>query len=179
MSLFDHDALQIDRLESFSRDPLTIWTPSGRPVAVAEAASRRNIINWGPKAWRLVENGRTVMTIRDPRHLGRDKFVIEDASGHRLAKVTLTIGTYALIVEVADGFRLKTSTAAGFGAATLFFHDDRKAAEVINPGEDAEPERQVIRFAPSLPPLYRGAILGTAVIAQMLQHKSHLSDLLS
>lgn len=179
MSLFDHDSLLIDRLEPFSRDPLTIRGPSGQPVAAAEAASRRNIINWGPKAWRILENGRTVMTVRDPRHLGRDKFVIEDASGHRVARVTLTIGVAGLIVDVADGFRLKTSTAAGYGPATLFFHEDRKAAEVINPGDDAEPERQTVRFAPGLPALYRGTILGTAIITQMLQHKFHLIDLFS
>lgn len=171
MSLFDHDALEIDLFDHYGKDPLTISTPSGRPVATAEPASRRSLTNRGPKAWRIIEDGQTVLTVTDPHRLGRDKFVIEDASGHQFAKATVTSGTGAILLDIEDRTRMKSSPGAGLEPTTQSFRDDVPAAKATWPSEDAGTTRLALNLAPGLPQLHRAALLGAAIILQMLFHK--------
>lgn len=179
MSLFDSDVLHIDRMEPMSRGPLAISDPSGRRIATVEAAGRRTLINWGPRSWRIVQNGQTVLTVRDPRHLGRDKFTLEDASGRRAARIALKVVSDDLLVDLTDGPRL-IATGAVCPGSTVFLHlHGREAAHIALPPEEQPAAPQVVRLAAGLPVLLRATTLGTALVTQMLIHKTHLSDLLS
>lgn len=179
MSLFDSDVLHIDRMEPMGRDALAISDPGGRQIGAVEAAGRRTLINWGPRSWRIVQNGQTVLTVKDPRHIGRDKFTVEDELGRRAARITLKILSGDLLVDLRDGSRLITKGTIFPGCRIGLYLDGREAADILLPQEEEPTGPQVVRLSSGLPTLLRGTALGTAVVTQMLLHKTHLSDLLS
>lgn len=183
MGLLSCDILHIDRVTDRSAGTAQIHDDTGRaiaqivPAGPPGAPARRN--------WRVVEDGRVVLGVEDPRNAGRDRFRVLDPAGATAADITTTYWHRRQTVTLADGTRLSTAetTELGHGAAqildavmngarqTVTWTTDGRTAATLATALSIHPVPHTLQLAPRLPARLRAVIIGSVIIRDLKNAK--------
>lgn len=104
MGLLSCDILHIGRVTDLRAGGAEIHDETGRPVAQILPAGPSGAL--AVRSWRVVESGRVVLSVEDPRNLGRDRFRILDPAGASAADVATTYWHRRQTVTLTDVARL-------------------------------------------------------------------------
>ncbi|AFV90692.1 hypothetical protein PACID_29270 [Acidipropionibacterium acidipropionici ATCC 4875] len=179
MSLVDQNVLVLQQVRSFLTNDFDILDADGSPVATIHTeGSALSRMFRGNRELTVLEDGRPVLRITDEVNiLSRDSYTVADGSGATLATLTklFTFATRKIQADLADGTSL-LCTGSLFGRSFTISRGDAVAARIERrmPGvADAlmGRDRYALSMDPSLPPSYRGAIIGTVIAIDLIRAK--------
>ncbi len=183
MALVDQNVLILQQIRSFLRNDFAILDASGAQIASihteGSGASRALV---GARDLTVVENGYPVLRISDPPNLfSRDTYTVSDGNGLSMATITkeFSLLSRSMRVELSDGSVLQC-TGSVFRRDFTISQGPAVAARVTRAmvglsqalmGHD----RYVLELAPDLPPLHRGAMIGTVIAIDLIRVKESRS----
>ncbi|WP_257476824.1 LURP-one-related/scramblase family protein [Acidipropionibacterium jensenii] len=179
MALVDQNVLILQQIRSFLRNDFAILDASGAQIAsIHTEGSGASRALAGARDLTVLENGYPVLRISDPPNLfSRDTYTVSDGNGLSMATITkeFSVLSRKLRVELSDGSVLQCAGSL-FGLEFTISQGQAVAARVARrmPGLSAAlmgHDRYLLQLAPDLPPLHRGAMIGTVVTIDLIRAK--------
>lgn len=179
MSLVDQNLLVLQQVKSFLANDFDILDAGGSPVATIHTeGSALSRMFRGNRELAVLENGRPVLRITDEVNVfSRDSYTVADGSGATLATLTklFTFATKKIQADLNDGTVL-LCTGSLFARSFTISRGDAVAARIERRMSGVAEalmghDRYALSMDPSLPPSYRGAIIGTVIAIDLIRAK--------
>lgn len=184
MSLVDQNVLVLQQVRSFLTNDFDILDAEGSPVATIHTeGSTLSRMFRGSRELTVLENDQPVLRITDEVNIfSRDTYTVADGSGAPLATLTrlFTFASKKIQVDLSDGVSL-LCTGSLFSRSFTIARGDAVAARIERrmPGI-AEAlmghDRYALSMDPTLPPIYRGAIIGTVIAIDLMSAKDQAAS---
>lgn len=174
------DVLTLQQLTSFMSNDMQVTDPDGGTVAsVVTTGGGLGRMLMGSRSFDVLdgEDGPVLFRLADPTSFGRDRYAIVDADGLPLANLVREHAFFrtSVSVEVVDGTRFAVT-------GNLWDHDyamtvgERPIARTTATfggfaNALAGRSRYELRLDPGMPPVVRCAVLGTAIVLDLIRAK--------
>lgn len=179
MALVDQNVLVLQQIRSFLANDFAICDTGGRQLAsIHTEGSTMSRLFAGSRELTVLENGSPVLQLSDTVNvLSRDTFTVSDGNGVPMATITkeFSVLSRKLRVELSDGSVLQCAGSL-FGLEFTISQGQAVAARVARRMAGLSSalmggDRYLLQLVPDLPPLHRGAMIGTVVTIDLIRAK--------